>query len=113
MQIDHRQFIDFDLFGTIDFEALDLPEIFKGFKEVSLIKRSKNISIFNIDGVKVDFVNYSYPWLSEINNHDDIRLAGIDDIAAMKLAAITGRGSRKDFVNLYFLLQRYSLKSIL
>ena len=31
----------------------------------------------------------------------------------MKLAAITGRGSRKDFIDLYFLLQRYSLKEML
>lgn len=45
--------------------------------------------------------------------HDGIRLAGIEDIAAMKLAAITGRGSRKDFIDLYFLLQKYNLKEML
>ena len=43
---------------------------------------------------------------------NDIRLASLQDIAAMKIAAITQRGSKKDFIDLYFLLQRYSLKEI-
>ncbi len=40
-------------------------------------------------------------------------MAGIKDIAAMKLSAITGRGTKKDFVDLYFLLRQYELKEIL
>ncbi len=44
---------------------------------------------------------------------DGIRLAGIQDIAAMKLAAVTGRGSRKDFIDIYFLLQDYNLKQLM
>lgn len=63
--------------------------------------------------MKVDFVNYSYPWLQDELVFDRIRLAGIEDIAAMKIAAITGRGSRKDFVDIYFLLQNYSLGEML
>ena len=39
-------------------------------------------------------------------------LAGLKDIAAMKLEAIVGRGSKKDFIDLYFLLQQYTLEEI-
>ena len=35
------------------------------------------------------------------------------DIAAMKLSAIAGRGSKKDFIDLYFLLEKFSLAEIL
>jgi hypothetical protein len=35
------------------------------------------------------------------------------DIAAMKLNAIAGRGSKKDFIDLYFLLKEFSLEEIL
>ncbi len=35
------------------------------------------------------------------------------DIAAMKLAAITGRGTKKDFIDLAFLLQEFSLQQML
>lgn len=35
------------------------------------------------------------------------------DIAAMKLNAIAGRGSKKDFIDLYFLLKEFTLEEIL
>ena len=44
---------------------------------------------------------------------DGLRLAGLKDIAAMKLAAVTGRGTKKDFIDIYFLLQQFSLKEMM
>ena len=40
-------------------------------------------------------------------------LAQMEDIAAMKLSAVTGRGTRKDFIDISFLLQHFSLKRML
>lgn len=51
--------------------------------------------------------------LAPVVEVDGLRLAGSDDIATMKLQAITGRGSRKDFVDLAFLLERYRLAEML
>ncbi|MBT4412200.1 MAG: nucleotidyl transferase AbiEii/AbiGii toxin family protein [Bacteroidetes bacterium] len=113
LQIGHRKSIDLDLFGEVNFENLDKITTFKNFGKVTVLSTSKNINIYSIDKVKVDFVNYSYPWLKDQKLIDGIRLADIDDIAAMKLAAITGRGSRKDFIDIYFLLQEYSLRELL
>lgn len=39
-------------------------------------------------------------------------LAGIPDIAAMKMDAISSRGTYKDFIDLYFILQKYSLEEV-
>ena len=100
------------LLGEINFENIDKQKAFSHFKNVVQLKKSKNINIFSIDNVKVDFVNYSYPWLQNQLLFDGIRLAGIEDIAAMKLAAITGRGSRKDFIDLYFLIQELNLNEL-
>ncbi len=113
LQIGHRKSIDLDLFGDIDFDNINTAKVFADFNNTITLKRSKNINIFSIDDIKVDFVNYSYPWLQNQLLLDGIRIAGIEDIAAMKLAAITGRGSRKDFIDLYFLLQKYNLKEML
>jgi hypothetical protein len=66
-----------------------------------------------INDVKVDFVKYQYAWLDECLTPDNLRLAGKRDIAAMKVAAIGNRGSKKDFVDLYFLLQEFSLSEIM
>ena len=113
LQIGHRRSVDLDFFGSINFEYIYTADTFKNFKKVITLKSSKNINIFSIDDVKVDFVNYTYPWLQDEILIDGIRLAGIQDIAAMKLAAVTGRGSRKDFIDIYFLLQDYNLKQLL
>ena len=113
LQIGHRKSIDLDLFGEIHFEELDKPKVFRDFEKVISLSASSNINIYSIDDVKVDFVNYSYPWLQGQLVFDGVRLAHIEDIGAMKLAAITGRGSRKDFVDLYFLLQKFSLRDLL
>jgi hypothetical protein len=66
-----------------------------------------------IENIKVDIVNYPYSWLDEMICENDIVLATDKDIAAMKLAAITNRGTKKDFIDLYFLLKKYTLKQIL
>ena len=42
-----------------------------------------------------------------------VKLAGLKDIAAMKIAAITNRGTKKDFIDIYFLLNHFSLKEIM
>jgi len=113
LQIGHRKSIDLDLFGQVEMEELPVKELFEDFTSVETIKKSANINIFEINGVKVDFVNYTYPWLQDEVRIDGIRLAQIQDIAAMKLAAITGRGSKKDFVDLYFLLKIMKLVDII
>jgi hypothetical protein len=63
--------------------------------------------------VKVDFVNYPYDWLTEPMQRDGLTLASPRDIAAMKLEAITNRGSRKDFIDIAFLLERFPLPEML
>ena len=55
----------------------------------------------------------SYHWIENPVIEDGLLLADIKDIAAMKIAAITGRGTKKDFVDLYFLLRYFNLNQIL
>ncbi len=46
-------------------------------------------------------------------NIDGLRLASVEDIIPMKLLAIANRGTKKDFYDLYFLLQTFSLEQML
>lgn len=113
LQIGHRVSIDIDLFGTSEINEIEFNEELSQLGKIHLIKKSKNILIYNINGIKVDFVNYNYPLLERPLKVDNIRLASLKDIGAMKLNAISGRGSRKDFIDLYFLLNFFSLDEIL
>jgi hypothetical protein len=113
LQIGHRFSVDIDMFGKQEIDEFEFVDELSNFGKVIVIKKSKNVLILSVNGIKVDFVNYKYPLLEEITIVENIRLASDKDIAAMKLNAIAGRGSRKDFIDLHFLLQKYSLKEMI
>lgn len=112
LQIGHRKSIDLDLFGHIDVDAREIVETIRPLGDISIIKQSRHIHLFMVNNIKVDIVDYSYPWLMASNNTDGLRLAGLEDICAMKLAAVTGRGTRKDFIDIYCLLRYYTMEDM-
>lgn len=112
LQIGHRKSIDLDLFGKIDCDEFTISNILNKIGNVRVLKKSENINIYLIDGIKVDIVNYPYLWLKDIIFEDTLKLARAEDVAAMKLSAITNRGTKKDFIDLFFLLKEYSLEEL-
>lgn len=110
LQIGHRQSIDIDLFGSINFEAEEENIDIQGNFE--FLKKSKNINILSINHIKVDIVNYRYPWIAGLVHEENYRLASLEDIGAMKLNAITGRGTKKDFIDIFYLLKFFSIADL-
>ena len=114
LQYGHRQSIDLDFFGILPEDKEELVEMTKRVGNVLVTNRSKMILQTVINQIKVDFVDYSrYKWIDEPVMGDGFVLASDKDIAAMKVNAIIGRGTRKDFIDLYVLLQHYSLLEIM
>ena len=114
LQYGHRQSIDLDFFGILPDDKEELVEMTKRVGNVLVTNRSKMILQTVINQIKVDFVDYSrYKWIDEPVMGDGFVLASDKDIAAMKVNAIIGRGTRKDFIDLYVLLQHYSLLEIM
>lgn len=114
LQFGHRSSIDLDLFGTIE-ENTDLTtEVLESIGNTVPGKCSSRIKTYRVCGVKTDIVSYDrYPWIDSPVLEDGLRLASPKDIAAMKVNAIQGRGTRKDFVDMYFLIQRYGLGQVM
>lgn len=113
LQYGHRTSIDIDLFGTIDEDYEDLENVLRQSGQLTILKATRNIRIYAVNNIKVDIVNYSYRWIDKCVEEDGLRLASPKDIAAMKVNAIEGRGSKKDFIDIYCLLQHYTLQEIL
>lgn len=115
LQYGHRQSVDLDLFGSFEPEENYLFDVvLKPYGKIEVVKDRPTIKICFLNGIKVDFVNYSiYPWIDDPIEEDGLRLASPKDIAAMKINAIEGRGTKKDFIDVYFLLQHYSLDEVL
>ena len=67
-----------------------------------------------ISGIFVDLIAHKYPLITEIITQKGISIYSGKDIEAMKVNAITGDGTRiKDFIDIYFLLKKYSLSEII
>lgn len=113
LQYGHRSSVDLDFFGEITADDEDIKGVLRKFGSLLVLKESKNIKVYQLDGIKIDIVNYSYAWIDDAIVEDGIVLASPQDIAAMKINAIEGRGTKKDFIDIYFLLQHYTLKEIL
>jgi predicted nucleotidyltransferase component of viral defense system len=110
MQIGHRISIDLDLFTTEAFDTNELKsKLEDDYPVFQVLLESQNTLITTINDTKVDFIRFKYGFTYPIVIEKEIRLANIKDIAPMKLDAITGRGQKKDFFDLYFLLKKYTL----
>lgn len=66
LQFGHRKSVDLDFFGHIDVDSLDLQEALQTIGTLTTLKDSKNIHIYSLDGIKIDIVNYAYPWLDDV-----------------------------------------------
>ncbi len=114
LQIGHRQSIDLDLFTTENFDAeLIYQHLEEDFNITQTLVKLKQTLILEIDNVKVDLIRFKYPLLFPIKQFEHLRLADIRDIAPMKLDAMSARGKKKDFFDIFFLLEKFSLEKML
>jgi len=114
LQIGHRISIDLDMFTTEAFDTNELKSALEDdYSVFEVLLESQNTLITNINDIKVDFIRFKYGFTYPIIIEKEIRLVNIKDIASMKLDAITGRGKKKDFFDLYFLLKKHTLPELI
>lgn len=113
LHIGHRESIDLDFFSADDFSLEKLKKDVSALGEYRLTNEEDGTLDGMLDDVKLTFIRYGYPLLFPLVDFDGIRLADERDIACMKIDAISSRGSKKDFVDIYFLLERHSLSELL
>jgi len=112
----HRTSVDLDLFTTSKFENSDIIQALKGTFGSDFIMENKPafFGIFCFIGdVKVDIVRYPHSMIRPIQEVDGIRMYAPEEIIAMKVQAILGRGKKKDFWDVAELLQHYTVKDFI
>jgi hypothetical protein len=115
LQLNHRNSIDIDLFTqrTFENEKIINHVIANGFS-FDVKFNFENTIIGFIDNVKVDFIRHAYPFVKPPITEEGITYLSKEDIAAMKLNAISNSGKRlKDFIDVYFLLEHFSLHQMI
>ena len=105
LQLGHRASVDLDFFGEKPFDPAVLALSLGRLGRVEVRGRSEGTLHATLDGFRVTFLRAQAPLLFPGTPYRGLSLADPRDIAVMKLVAIGGRGSRRDFVDLYFLLR--------
>ncbi len=115
LQIGHRKSIDLDIFCLHQFDVKELEIILTTNSEYTFNYAGNNTRMLfgNINGIKCDFVNEPAAILEPFIVADGINYFSTKDIAAMKLHTICGRGKKKDFFDVYALLQLYSREKLI
>lgn len=123
LQIGHRLSVDIDLFsdlphGSIDFEEIELFLV-QNFSYVSPpsktpigFGKSYLVGADLTRCIKLD-IYHTEPFLEEPILKDNIRLASVTEIAAMKMDVIQRGGRKKDFWDIHELLNHYSLDELM
>ena len=114
LQIGHRISIDINFFTQDDFDTRELLEYLEQTYSFQLQYMHKNTLKGIIGGVFVDLLRHNYKLIDNPLTIENIKMASIKDIAAMKLNAVAGNGTRvKDFIDIYFLLKKHSFSELI
>jgi predicted nucleotidyltransferase component of viral defense system len=109
----HRKSIDIDLFSPKEFDPAILDSLLKSDYPEYVYRGNNRFMLFcNVGQVKSDIIHHPFNLLSPIETIDNIRMFSIEDVAAMKLFAICKRGTRKDFYDVWMLVQHFTPKQL-
>ena len=116
LRLGHRRSVDLDFFSEADeVHASVRQELILSFaaRHAQVIENADGNLLLLVDGLHVGFFSYGYPLLEPVQMIEGIGLASLLDIGLMKLDAVIGRGSRKDFYDLYIISQQIPLSDLL
>jgi hypothetical protein len=114
LQLGHRKSYDFDFFTPQALLAKDLAAQLAaiGKFSVTLLEPPHTLlGVFN--EIKFSMFRYGYPLINPLKPFQNVELASVADIAAMKLTAISGRATKRDYVDLFVIAKRHPVDHIL
>jgi predicted nucleotidyltransferase component of viral defense system len=114
LHLGHRLSKDMDFFTSSELETDKLIQKIKEVGKLKVLKEDWGTVIGTLDQVMVSFFSYNYPLLEYPLIFKGIKIASLTDIALMKIVAISQRGSKRDFFDLYAICQKsISLEKLL
>ena len=112
----HRISVDLDLFSNKSFENDKIISTLRNKYHEKFIMEEKppHFGIFCfLDDVKVDLVKHPHSLIRPEVIYNGLRMFSIEDIIAMKVQAILGRGKKKDFWDIAELLNHFTVRDFI
>lgn len=113
LQLGHRESEDLDFFSQQPFKPEVIEQQLLEYGSLSETELSHGTLNTYLDGVKLQFLFYPYHLIKPLEDWEGTRLSSVIDIACTKLQTVGMRGSRKDFIDIYFLLKEMPLETLL
>ncbi|MEK7089083.1 MAG: nucleotidyl transferase AbiEii/AbiGii toxin family protein [Patescibacteria group bacterium] len=117
LQLGHRDSVDFGFFKKGDFDTTlliaKISTAFASHKFVVTQQERNTVSCLVDNSIQLSFFGYSHSLLQPLIKTEHFDIASIIDISCMKLSAIASRYVEKDYIDLYFILQKFPLSDIL
>jgi len=117
LRLGHRVSLDLDLFSAKNALGTEqrrtVLEALKVSGPLKIKEEKDGTCHLDLDGTMVSLFHYAYPMLGRSQSWRGLDLASLEDIAAMKLSAVLGRGSKRDFIDLYALCRRLGLDRVM
>jgi Nucleotidyl transferase AbiEii toxin, Type IV TA system len=104
LQLGHRISVDLDFFSSQEFDTQRLSERLKSIGNLVIEQQSRGNLIGYLNETQFSFFFYDYALLTPTTEFEGIRLASVAEIGLMKLIAIGQRGRRRDFIDLFFIV---------
>jgi hypothetical protein len=110
----HRKSNDIGLFSDFSFDVGYLLEKLSADFQFRLFFSAENTIKGSINGIQIDIIAHRYPLIGSPVVVKGISILAVEDIVAMKLNAIVVSGQRvKDFIDIYYLLEEFSLADLI
>lgn len=119
LQYGHRTSRDLDFYTPQHFKSIDVIKEFKRIfkKEVTQIKRAPDTLFLKIRQTDLSFFRLQpthHPiFIRPLIPYLSVNLASAEDIIAMKIEAVIERGTKRDFVDVYYSIKNFGLRNIL
>lgn len=108
----HRISADLGFFTPAEFVPREFGDALRRTGKFVAVQESRGTVRGSFEDIQFSLFFYKYPMLFPFLRFGDINIAALQDLAAMKLLAISDRGVRRDFVDLYFICQEISLEEV-
>ena len=102
----HRISVDFDFFTPKGFDSAQMVKKLKEIGNFHLDQLEKDTLLGYFENIRFSLFKYQYPLISEKAKFGGISIVSVADISAMKIAAVMDRGTKKDFIDLYFISKK-------
>jgi len=112
LHLGHRESVDLDFFSQEKFSPESVQVLLEKDLHLGEVVLDPGTLNCYADQVKLQFLHYPYKLLEVPKVWEGIKISSIQDIACTKLLTISARGSKKDFIDLYFILELYSLPEL-